>query len=311
MLAQLSSSTRRWILRLERGDSLLEELRSIAEAERIGFASVSGWAVLEDVRVHPLQGGERRERLVEGPVLVSGISGSMGHVADEAAAQLFVRVDLENESTTGVLKGAVAVTGELFLDAYDDVDAERARDRNTGFVTFRARRAVLQPKDVEPKDNAAEEAQPLGLPSSWADVVMASAEEPPPVEVPATPVPRARAESTRRTGSKKAAGRVARVIAAKAKSAKVPLHEPKPLPKRKAEGLDILLEEPIPERGSFVQHRQLGKCLVLGEDADGDLLIRSPGGRQRTLHFELMKVLEPDLDEDGELVYPVVPRGSR
>ena len=312
MLAQSTNSTRRWILRLERGDQLLLELQELAQQERVGFASVRGWAVLEDLQIHPLEGGARRAKMLEGPVLVSGISGSMGHVADAPEAQLFVRVpDDEGRLISGVLRAGVAVTGEVFVESFDDIDAERSRDRNTGFVTFRARRPMLQPKDVEPSREEAESSEDA-LPSSWADVVLASSVEEKAVEsAPATPVPPPRPEPKRRTGSKRAAGRVARVIAQKAKSAKVPLHEPKPLPERKAEGLDVLLDEPIPERGSSVQHRQLGKCLVLGEDDNGDLLIRTPRGRQRTLNLDLMKVLDPDLDEDGELLYPVIPRSSK
>ncbi len=316
MIVFESNSVRRLLIRPERGDELVSVLSEAAEARRVGCARVMGWGVFEDVvleRTSPQAPLERLE--LEGPALATSIVGTVGHEADATVAQVFLTVQTSQGVVSGRALSAVVVAGELFIDAFDDADPARIRDRVTGLVTFRAARgtpdfteqALSEPSAEAPKVEEASPAAPEGG-GAWAAVAAASEGQ----EADVTPKP-ARAPKggrARRPGAGGLRQRSSRRIAREIQDAKVPAHKPKPLPQRQRAVDESFFEDPIPERGSYVDHPQLGRCFVIDEDRNGDLVLRLPGGGHRTLRLELMRVEGPEQQEVGS-VYRVRPKGPR
>lgn len=71
-----------------------------------------------------------------------------------------------------------------------------------------------------------------------------------------------------------------------------------------------LFDEPIPEVGDYVDHRQFGLCRVDGESGDDGLIIRQPSGVRKVIRLEVMQVLPPRMEGDKR-IYPVRPRKRR
>ena len=67
------------------------------------------------------------------------------------------------------------------------------------------------------------------------------------------------------------------------------------------------LDEPIPQKGDFVDHRQFGLCRVEGEDEDGGLRIRLPSGVRKVIRLDFLEVLPPRHEGDRK-VFPLRPR---
>jgi len=86
----------------------------------------------------------------------------------------------------------------------------------------------------------------------------------------------------------------------------VPLPKAAPLPKASSRREDIV-QEPIPEEGDFVHHRQFGVCEVLGFDEEGGMSLRLANGRRRRVILDVFRVLEPRI-EDDKIIYPLQPR---
>jgi predicted DNA-binding protein with PD1-like motif len=314
-----SDKVRRILLRPERGDELVRALAEAADERRVGCARISGWGVFEDVTLERTSADAPLEEVVvEGPALATSIVGTIGREVDATVAQIFVTLQAPDGLVSGRAVSAVVVVGELFLDAFDDADPVRVRDRVTGLVTFRASRAApnLQTDDdalradsgsPSAMDTGVAEAPPASALGAWAAVAAASAdaaqgEAPSSARAPA----KNRAERRGRRGRERSSRR----IAEESRDAKVPAHRPKPLPQRRRALDEAFFEDPIPERGSYLDHPQLGRCFVIDEDGNGDIVIRLPSGGHRTLKLELMRVEGPEQDED-DLVYQVRPKGRR
>lgn len=88
-----------------------------------------------------------------------------------------------------------------------------------------------------------------------------------------------------------------------------PAFVPPPLPakKRAVEDLDVE-REPVPEKGDWISHQQFGLCEVLGEDADGAMLIRLPSGVHKSIRLDYLRVLGGRTDDDGRRIFPLEPR---
>jgi predicted DNA-binding protein with PD1-like motif len=82
---------------------------------------------------------------------------------------------------------------------------------------------------------------------------------------------------------------------------------PAPLPEKRRTTEEEFFDEPIPERGDFVEHLVFGLCRVDGEDADGGLIIRLPSGVRKTIKLDVLSVAPARHDGDRR-IYPLRPR---
>ena len=86
----------------------------------------------------------------------------------------------------------------------------------------------------------------------------------------------------------------------------VPLPEKKPIPKASSRRSSFV-DQPLPEVGDFVHHKQFGVCEVRSIDDEGALVIRTKQGRRRRLVLDVFDVLEGRI-EDDKVIYPLRPR---
>lgn len=86
----------------------------------------------------------------------------------------------------------------------------------------------------------------------------------------------------------------------------VPLPEKKPIPKA-SDRRSSFVDQPLPEVGDYVDHKQFGICEVKSIDDEGALVIRTKQGRRRRLVLDVFDVHEPRIDDD-KIIYPLRPR---
>lgn len=89
----------------------------------------------------------------------------------------------------------------------------------------------------------------------------------------------------------------------------VPLPRVDPIPTRRdrAEEPDFL-DEPMPERGDHVSHKQFGLCKVERIDDEGGLRVKLPSGQRKQIKLDPFVVQGPRTDGAGRRVFDLVPR---
>ncbi|HZO15328.1 MAG TPA: PPC domain-containing DNA-binding protein [Polyangiaceae bacterium] len=71
-------------------------------------------------------------------------------------------------------------------------------------------------------------------------------------------------------------------------------------------------ENPAVEPGDFLDHPQLGRCEIVGDDEAGGTRIRVPSGRVRVLRLDALQVLPGEVDPDGHTIFKIAgPRIRR
>ncbi|MEM6960051.1 MAG: hypothetical protein AAF645_30515, partial [Myxococcota bacterium] len=75
--------------------------------------------------------------------------------------------------------------------------------------------------------------------------------------------------------------------------------------KSRASGTDFL-NEPIPETGDFVDHKQFGICKVV-RSLDDALVIKLASGRTKQIKLTVLEVL-PAREDTNRVIYPLRPR---
>ena len=91
------------------------------------------------------------------------------------------------------------------------------------------------------------------------------------------------------------------------KNAREPAPVPDPIPQKQRVDIDELLDEPVPERGDWIDHKVFGLCHVQGEDPNGGLIIKLPSGVRKHINLEVLEVLPARMEGDRR-VYPLRPR---
>ena len=87
-----------------------------------------------------------------------------------------------------------------------------------------------------------------------------------------------------------------------------PARAPEPLPEKRRMTEAEFFEEPIPERGDFVDHQVFGLCRVEGESDTGGLIIRLDTGARKTIKLDYMKVHAAREDAEGRKIFTVRPK---
>jgi len=310
--------TRRLLLRLDAGAGLPETLTTALRAARARTASLRGTGRVQGVELllPDPSGGEEAEvvRRLEGPlVLVAGeghFQAAQGG-GGEAAPELFLSVLLGRETDRGAdLVGGEMVAAEVVGGARFEIEVLEDLDEVPLALGGAARRAPGNLRGGGPQPPGAaspprgrgedtETAEP-GRPAAgaWAQVAAISQAAEEESRAPAAPT-RARGRAGGPGGGRKSGG--------KAPSVPVAVR-PDPIPERRptAAGEDSL-DEPFPERGDYLDHRQFGLCRVDGEDSQGGLIIRLPSGRRKTINLDFLEVLPAEDRTEGR-VFPVRPR---
>jgi hypothetical protein len=315
MIVFESRKARRVLVRLERGEELLASLAALAKEEKIRSAWIRGVGALEWVELDRHDQARRAPeppQRFDTPCDVLTLEGHVATEDGEPTPVLFATLSRRTDNGVDVLGGRVVRAGvfavELALEVFGDVRLERTADARTGLSLWAgpSRQGVKAKKTAEPSrtwtrppaaeapeapendEEPAAEAAPSAPASSggvtWADVAAVSAA--PEVAREEAPPPRSAARPGR-TGRR----------------AKTPDFEPPPLPD---EGADFT-DEPTPEKGDFIQHRQFGLCRVDRHDGQGGVTIKLPSGVRKKIKLDYMEVGQPRM-EGKKRVYPVRPR---
>jgi hypothetical protein len=92
---------------------------------------------------------------------------------------------------------------------------------------------------------------------------------------------------------------------------RAPAHRPPPIADAAAtDAHAVLFDEPIPEVGEYLDHRQFGICKIEQMNDDGGVMLRMPDKRKKLIKLDVLQVLEPRI-EGNRIIYPVRPRGPR
>lgn len=282
MEAYDATDARRYLLRFGPDEELVEALVGWV-AMRGGRATVRGTGAFASSVIADVEGEERKIAAAEAIAISGVVSGG--------EAQLRVTLLRGMQPIGGALVSAKAVGADLEVLVLDPDASPEISQPTTGAAGWgEAAAASAAAQAAKAAASAAAEAAraaptPKGGAPSWADAAAASQQA-------------AQAPQPRRKSKKKK------------KKPTAPLFQPDPLPGQKKKDLSYL-DEPQPERGDYVQHKQFGKCRVDRVGEDGGLVIKLPGGRRKAIKLTVLEVLEPHEDNQGRLVYPLEPRKKR
>ncbi len=278
MISFETSRSRRVIGRLERGEAIVDGLLGMARRHEVRTAWLSVIGALEWVEIGELDQATRSykpARRFDSPCEILSLVGNVSRW--DGAPFLFAHVTVSRahagviEVVGGHLVGGSVYSCEVFIECLDELDLVRVPDPGTGLALWRS-----TPGAIAPVGAAARPAAPR--PPSWADAAAASA-GPPPAARRGPPPPTE------------------------------PLFVPQPLPAKKRVAEDPALDdEPVPEKGDWIDHQQFGLCEVLGEDADGAMLIRLPSGVHKSIRLDYLRVLPARVGDDPRRIYPIEPR---
>lgn len=291
-----SREVRHFIGRLDRGERIPEALSEFARDRRIETAWIQAIGALEWVELveydqvaKAYREPRRIDRAVEILSFVGNISKKDGQPFVHLHAALSYEADEEIKTVGGhVIDGSVFAC-EFRILAHDDLELTRLPHEGTGLH--------LWEESAAKKHEARREEQK----NSWAQVAAASewASKPPAPTVYDSP----------RAGHSKPA---------RTKPSRPPVYIPEnleppppkdPLPEKRRVSEEEFFEEPIPQVGDFVDHRQFGLCRVDGEDEDGGLIIRLSSGARRTIKLDYLRVLPSRVDDaNGRKIFPLEPK---
>lgn len=286
-----SRKSRRIVVRLDRGEELVETLEGLARREDFGAAWVRGigslaWVELDrhdQARKKP----EPPQRFDTACELLT-LEGSLARTGDAPRALLHATIARRTDNGVDVIGGRMRAAGvfavELVIEHFADLALSRTPDDATGLALF-AGEGEAPPRPAKwtaPAVHEDEEEEAPAPPSSgvsWADVAAVSAA--PPVHEP----PR----RARSTPSAEPAFRAS-------------------LPDRRAPAEDVYDDDELqPQKGDFIDHRQFGLCKIDREDEEGGLIIRLPSGIRKTIKLDFMEVGRPRM-EGTRRVFPIRPR---
>lgn len=313
MIVFESRLVRRFVGRLERGEEIVATLAQLCEHERIRSAWVRAAGIFEWVELtewNPEKEVWRTPRRVEGLVTAVGIEGTVairnGPPYVELHASLSKQAQAGIQSLGGTIASARVYAIDFTIEAFEDVRLERGEDPSTGLALFKGQstRGVFA-RQTELREEKRAPARQMELERD--DAPLAADDDAPPASA---------APSAPSTG----AISWAQVAAVSATAEKLPAPAPRrverptiagnvppPIPGKDRVRAAEAPDEPVPQKGDFVDHRQFGLCKIDGEDEDGGLKIRLPSGVRKVIKLDFLEVLPPRHEGDRK-VFPLRPR---
>ncbi len=314
--------TRRIVGRLERGESVLDALAELALHQRFTSAWFQATGPLESAELVVYDAATKRHSLPRrvGPCTAVQITGNLSRLgalpfahahallvpsqgeATEGGALGTLAAPVVGALVGGELRAAVALAVEFVVEVFDDVVLERMPEDATGLPLWRGRSTAAVASSPAQLGWAAAAIEAERLESDRAEAERAASR---PGQARPTPA----RGSAPRSGWGEERGR-------EAPRARVPQLPPErvvetafstqPIPEKKR-AAESDADEPIPEPGDWVAHKQFGLCRVEGEDAEGALVIRLPSGVRKAIRLDFLRVL-PGHEQDGRRIYPLEPR---
>jgi predicted DNA-binding protein with PD1-like motif len=317
MIVFESRHTRRFVVRVERGEDLVASLKRLAQSERFRAAWVRGTGLCEWAEVtdwDPDREALRAPRHLSGPLALLTCEGNVSMRLGEPYVELRGVLSREGDGGLQVLGGQLVVVAatnvELVLEVFEDVRLDRDEERETGLSVWKGERT---PGAVaRATKRAGQVARPHATPASRSASGLPEEEDAPedesrsvdshaPHRSEGTPPQVGWSDVARASTQREAAPRPAEVVRKPGAPPLVPVFD-RPAPKAAVDD-----DEPSPRKGDWVDHRQFGLCRVDGEDVDGGLLIRLPSGMRKVVQIDLLEVLPPRFEGDRR-IFALRPR---
>jgi predicted DNA-binding protein with PD1-like motif len=291
-----SRHARRLVVRVDRGEEVIASIQKLAASERFRAAWIRGTGHVEWVDlVHwdALKEIETRPRRIEGPLLALSVEGNVSMRLGEPFVVLRGSFSREHDAGLQVVGGQVAAMSALALEVtveiYEDARLERDEDPPTGLSLWKGERTP----GVMARSGTPQKAPPPREPPTAVA---------PPRELAPRPIAEPAKPSSSPSHSPSPALGWAQVAAVSEQAEKVRASEPQRASRAADDG-----EEPVLQKGDWIEHRQFGLCRVDGEDAEGALIIKLPSGMRKHIKLDFMEVLPPR--HDGERrIYPLRPK---
>ncbi len=316
MIVFESRIARRFVGRLERGEEVIQTLAQLCEHERIRSAWIHGAGILEWVELTEWDVERevwRAPRRIEGPLTVLSLEGSASIRNGPPWVQLHGMLSRQTgpssvETLGGTLASARVYAIEFAIEVYDDVRLERDEDAQTGLSLFKGSSV----RGVFARTREGKTSAPVTPPSRAPERVPEEEHVREEASVPAASMGADGISWAQAARASEEAER--RITAALPPAHKAPKPKEKPLghlpfiPDSRERTADLsFLDEPVPLKGDYIDHRQFGVCRVDGEDEDGGLKIRLPSGVRKTIKLDFFEVLPPR-HEGERKVFSLRPR---
>jgi hypothetical protein len=297
MMVFESQQTRRLIGRMERGETVPEAFRRIAQKHDVSCGWIRALGAFEWVELCEYDQQEQRYRPARrfGECEILSLEGNLSLKDGAPFAHVHATVSRETDRGVEVIGGHLT-SGAVFaceftVECYDDLELERQPDRDTGLSLW-----AREPAAQAPEPAAASGSQPSGGAMSWAQVAAASEQ----LQQQGAATPPA-------PGPSKSGRGEARKPAPRPESDTAPPVTPDPLPQRRRTTEQEFFSEPVPVKGDWVEHPKFGLCRIEREDSEGGIVIRLPSGVRKTIRLDYLQVL-PAEQRDDRRVFPVKPR---
>lgn len=286
MFVAENKRSRTLLVRLARGASLIASIEQAARDHAVTTALVRAHGVLAratlDART-PMR-SETRPRAVEGPLELVSLTGEVatheGRLHFEGSVVLALHADHGLVTLGGHLVAAETEGVTVVIECLDDLGLRREAERPSGLLGFRdegaSARAARAPVAEDVRAPRGREIRPGTAGSGPA---------------PAPSVPSAWAAAVRASSERDVAPAV------ELPSVVDPIDD-----RGGAEG-----DDPTPEAGDWVDHRQFGLCRVDRATPDGELLIRLENGRRKEIRLDYLDVLPPRKD-GARRIFPLRPK---
>lgn len=271
----LERESARLALRMGSGDRLPDAWLKLATSRGAAGMLVEGAASLTDVVLVDASGARRS--------IPNAEALSITATVQDRDAAIHATIVADGLTRGGRIAEATVVSGTFSAWLFDDASGGRT--------------AAMDDEDDH-------------LPAAWADAVSASA----------AATKRAVVEDAELTWAQVAAvSESARAVPVRPASTKVrtrpkvqptvPLPRVDPIPTSRDRAVEPeYLDEPMPERGDHVSHKQFGLCKVERVDDDGALRVKLPSGQRKEIKLDPFVVEGPRLDGAGRRVFDLVPR---
>ncbi len=306
-----SQATQRLVGRLDEGDELVSTLTKLCDDRGVKAGEVRCVGHFDAIElVHfNAQSGEYEEMIdAEGSFDLVSLTGNISRLGGEAALRLGAVFSVATAAGTqmvgGQLRKARAVDGEFVIDIFSDLEMTRRLDGKSGRLILDG---IERVKSEESSPSKADVAPRERRSPAKARQDLASGAAAPSSTGSTSTQTKAGSSGTEQTdmswdealaevsdGDKKSKGRAARKGSKRAGGLS-----------KKQKGdpyADFDFEEPLMERGDYLDHIKLGRCRVLDVEEDQYIRIRLPRGRIRKLALGVLEI-EYKGEEDGRSVF--------
>lgn len=268
MIVYTARSTRHLVVRINRGEGVVEALHDLCTRESVATATVTGHGLLESVRLDVFDPRSRTYGDARGFVGALELLAITGHISggeSEVDVHLHATVARDTDNGLQVLGGrlldANAIAVELTLAVHEDLALQRVPEKDSGLLTWRP---SAPPRDERRPARETRETRETREPREAREAPVA----------PTRPAPAAQAPAT---GPKPTLAEVARALEA------MP-------PKRERELPDDDSDVAI-EKGDVLMHPTWGECEVIREEDGGQFVIRlARSGAFKTIRVDVFEV---------------------